>query len=672
MSTGPAPGTSATSEVPPRTIVIALGAVLALLTVDAFLRDRGDLDYRLMRAIGQVNFTGLDPLMRFASELTGSFWAITLWVVLIGAFLLSRRWLEATAMAAFPAAGAINMAIRETVGRSRPDPSELPYPRFFGEDFARFAADNDFASYPSGHVVGAVLLYGFLFVIAGELHSPLLRRTARIACIFIIVASGVSRVWLGAHWTGDVAAAYALGGLALLAVTIMYRDLGPTVRGVPLVRAAGVPHEDAAPHAHALTSTILFRGDEVTKVYNPGFVPRLFYWLSFQARFAYADNPVALEAAVLRRNLAGKLTEYWLGVNSVAEALRVDAIDGRWALTGRFTDGVEPRDHHRARQFLFQVADRFDQAGLPTWQIDPRQPRSIGNLLELPDGSYRVIDLESGIVSPLASPRAWLRAFRRGLVPFYDDVYFDLTGSYVEREAEAMAAAHGQAWLDELRCLLEQAEERAAAWHSSEPRIWGRAARRVTSGFGLFGFSGWVGAKKAAGQARARAWLQSSVDEWEAAGRISGSDAIKLRASVESPEFQAVLPHFGVHLLIAVALRFPIGSIARVSYTTGNLLVACVRLATRRSSHEQWRLAMGTHSPLVILIAAMPGVGTFSYLASRPVRSNHLLVRLAFDTAGEKLPFHLYRRIGLKRLIAGRERQVPPAAQGPAIHGGPA
>ena len=631
-----------------KSVALVLLVVLVASVADAAFRGRGDFDYTLMRAICRLDAPGLESALRFVSHLTGSFWAITLWALALGAFLVFRRWLEAVAMAAFPIAGAVNSLIRMAVSRSRPDLSRLDFDRF--REGAQF---NDFVSFPSGHVVGAVLLYGFLFILARGIRFAPARYLVRVAAVAVIVLAGVARVWLGAHWVGDVITAYALGGLSLLLVAVMYRDLAPTVRGAPLIKAAAVPHDDSVPHAHALTSTILFRGNEVTKVYNPGFVPRLVYWLAFQARFAYAHNPVALEAAILRRNLAGKLTEYWFGVNSVAEALRVDVVEGRLAITGRFTDGVDPRDHHRARQFLFELADRFDAAGLPTWQIDPRQPRSVGNLLELPDGSYRIIDLESGLVSPLASPRAWWRALRRGLVPIYDDVYFDLTRAYVEREAPRMAEVLGEAWVAELRDLLARAEERANTWHRCEPRVWARTARLVMSGFGLFAFKGWITAKREVGEARAQSWLHAAVDRWEAEGRTAPADTARLRQSIDSPEIQAVLPHFGVHLLIAVTLRFPIGSIARVSYTTGNLLIACLRFAARRIDHDEWRLATRIHSPLVILVAAMPGIGTFCYLLSGPVRSNHRLVRLVFDSVGDKVPFGLYRKVGLKRIIAG-------------------
>ena len=69
--------------------------------------------------------------------------------------------------------------------------------------------------------------------------------------------------------------------------------------------------------------------------------------------------------------------------------------------------------------------------------------RSFGNLIETPDGRLKVIDPESGMVAPLASPRAWRRALRRRLAPIFDDVYVDITRGCVIREAAAMRAKRG-------------------------------------------------------------------------------------------------------------------------------------------------------------------------------------------------------------------------------------
>lgn len=266
----------------------------------------------------------------------------------------------------------------------------------------------------------------------------------------------------------------AAGSLLLVALATVARRVKATDGDIPFIHAAYVPHDESQPHAHALTSTILFNGPTVTKIYALGFVPRAIYWLAFQAEFPYMRNLPALRAAILRRNLAGMFTEYWYGSNRVALAIRIDEIDGRLGITSERIDGTTPTNHAAAREFLFDLADRFDEAGLPTWQVDPRQPRAMDNILETPNGVYHIIDLESGLVSPLASPRAWWRAFRRAQIPIYDDLYFDLLWSYVRRERTQMQATFGPEWFERLQSLLAETEAATLAWHASEPRIWSR------------------------------------------------------------------------------------------------------------------------------------------------------------------------------------------------------
>lgn len=175
-----------------------------------------------------------------------------------------------------------------------------------------------------------------------------------------------------------------------------------------------------------------------------------------------------------------------------------------------------------------------------------------------------------------------------------------------------------------------------------------------------------VKAKAAAGRDRASGWIEGAITAWEREGRISSAEAARLRTEIASPGFQAVLPHFGVHLAIGVVLRFPFGSIARVSYLLANIAVNTGRLLARRIDHGMWRRMMGIHSPLVLLLACLPGVGTFAYLASKPFRSNHLLLRLALDAVLLKFPWRVYQRTGIRWLIA---RPLP---CGPAIGGGAA
>ncbi len=68
-------------------------------------------------------------------------------------------------------------------------------------------------SFPSGHSLAGLLLYGVLaFLLVRSLHS----RGARIAVIaaaaVLIGSIGLSRVYLGVHWPSDVVGAWVLAG----------------------------------------------------------------------------------------------------------------------------------------------------------------------------------------------------------------------------------------------------------------------------------------------------------------------------------------------------------------------------------------------------------------------------------------------------------------------------
>ena len=68
-------------------------------------------------------------------------------------------------------------------------------------------------SFPSGHASGNMIFFGAVAMLIG-------RRAGYLAAGAVIALIGVSRVWLGVHWPGDVLAGWieGLGWLALCAV----------------------------------------------------------------------------------------------------------------------------------------------------------------------------------------------------------------------------------------------------------------------------------------------------------------------------------------------------------------------------------------------------------------------------------------------------------------------
>ncbi|MGH2587865.1 MAG: phosphatase PAP2 family protein, partial [Dehalococcoidia bacterium] len=79
-------------------------------------------------------------------------------------------------------------------------------------------------SFPSGHVLGATLVVGLLFIALG--HSDLdvrLKRALQGACLTWILLMGVGRMVVGAHWPTDVLGGYIVGVLLLLPIAAMLR-----------------------------------------------------------------------------------------------------------------------------------------------------------------------------------------------------------------------------------------------------------------------------------------------------------------------------------------------------------------------------------------------------------------------------------------------------------------
>ena len=82
-------------------------------------------------------------------------------------------------------------------------------------------------SFPSGHAFTSMLMFGLLFYLA-----PLILKwqraiyLTRTACLAMIILTGISRVYLGAHWPSDVLGGFLFGGIVLtLLISLHQRHL---------------------------------------------------------------------------------------------------------------------------------------------------------------------------------------------------------------------------------------------------------------------------------------------------------------------------------------------------------------------------------------------------------------------------------------------------------------
>ena len=152
---------------------------------------------------------------------------------LIALFMLWRRWYtEAVFMVISSVGGFTADIVKNIVDRPRPPP-----------ELAVRVLDT--FSFPSGHVTGYVVLYGFVFYLAFTLmpRRSIPRWLILAICTILIVLVGPSRVYMGQHWASDTVAGYALGFSYLLAVIELYRYWIRRHPKAPVVESAALERD---------------------------------------------------------------------------------------------------------------------------------------------------------------------------------------------------------------------------------------------------------------------------------------------------------------------------------------------------------------------------------------------------------------------------------------------
>ena len=148
-------------------------------------------------ALGSITYVGWYPV---AAALTLASLAPLVWRKRVGDALL----LVAAASSALATHG-----LKVLVGRPRPDYAIVEQvPQSMG--------------FPSGHAVFAILLGGALIYLACQrVECPTQRRALCVILALLVLAVGLSRVYLGVHWPSDVLGGYLFGATALLVLIVL-------------------------------------------------------------------------------------------------------------------------------------------------------------------------------------------------------------------------------------------------------------------------------------------------------------------------------------------------------------------------------------------------------------------------------------------------------------------
>jgi len=202
------PYTPASFFGPRRHLLAAIGAIFAFLAVSASIANAWLLlrwDEPIQRFVEAHRSGALDTFFLQVSRF-GS----TVIVLSAGALLalLSWRRCHAVAVAVIVATLSrplLEFVLKALVGRSRPDLAQMVNGRG--------------PSFPSGHVMAAVALWGLLpVVVALFTRSRVLWWASVVFSGALILAIAASRVYLGVHWPSDVIAGLLLGAFFLLGI----------------------------------------------------------------------------------------------------------------------------------------------------------------------------------------------------------------------------------------------------------------------------------------------------------------------------------------------------------------------------------------------------------------------------------------------------------------------
>lgn len=188
----------------PLSLLVAVAAVFlfAWIAEEVWEQHSMQADLAVRNWVHQYSSPALTRAAKFmsfvGSEVLGAAFVISL---LAFAYL---RWRRAAVWLTVTMAGALvlDLSLKYAFHRARPDPFFVPVPHTY--------------SFPSGHALFSVCFYGVLAgLLADRINSLLLRICIWTVAVVLVIAIGLSRIYLGVHYPTDV-----LGGYLAAAVWV--------------------------------------------------------------------------------------------------------------------------------------------------------------------------------------------------------------------------------------------------------------------------------------------------------------------------------------------------------------------------------------------------------------------------------------------------------------------
>ncbi len=192
---------------------IAAVCLFGVMCGFAAVTDRFPGDLALARHIQDLDDAGFGPLASFANTAGDTLGGAIITLVFASVFVYLKRFPESAALVLTFIPRGLRQLLVMIVARPRPS-ADLLQVRDHASGY----------SFPSGHATGAMVLYGALFLLAGALipHKSV-RLLFRALCVFMIVVTGLARVYAGVHWPSDVIGGYLFGLIGLAPILFFCR-----------------------------------------------------------------------------------------------------------------------------------------------------------------------------------------------------------------------------------------------------------------------------------------------------------------------------------------------------------------------------------------------------------------------------------------------------------------
>jgi undecaprenyl-diphosphatase len=205
-----------------RLVVLAvLSGAFVALTMATAAGLLSSLDGDVLHTMSSAWSESLHPLFQAVAELGGIELTSILMLALV--IYLLRGGFGTDALVAIAFAAAVGLEVMYKLNLYHPGPpravSHADGPSIT-ELFTRGTPIHS-NSFPSGHMVRTVVVYGLLAFVVRRLAPWRLARTLAIpVAVAVIVLMAFDRLYLDVHWESDVIGGLLLGGIALLSATV--------------------------------------------------------------------------------------------------------------------------------------------------------------------------------------------------------------------------------------------------------------------------------------------------------------------------------------------------------------------------------------------------------------------------------------------------------------------